>query len=115
MNVRVVRMGDLVGEESDRSVSGRSPNGATNRRERRNKQHGKNAIPPKTCARFSTKLQSAAGVSHEMNVVSKLADHVLCLEGGRIKCQGAPREILTNEMLAQTFGADMAVYAHHGH
>ena len=54
-------------------------------------------------------------VSHEMNVVSKLAHHVLCLEGGRIKCQGAPREILTNEMLAQTFGADMAVYAHHGH
>jgi zinc transport system ATP-binding protein len=54
-------------------------------------------------------------VSHEMSVVSKLAHHVLCLEGGRIKCQGAPTEILTGEMLAQTFGADMAVYAHHGH
>src|SRR5262245_28869878 len=54
-------------------------------------------------------------VSHEMNVVSKLADHVLCLESGRIKCQGAPPAILTSEMLAQTFGTDMAVYAHHGH
>ena len=104
-----------MGEGSDRGVPGRSPHGATNRRERMKKQHGKNAIPPKTCARFSTKLQSAAGVSHEMNVVSKLAHHVLCLEGGRIKCQGAPTAILTSEMLAQTFGADMAVYAHHGH
>jgi zinc transport system ATP-binding protein len=54
-------------------------------------------------------------VSHEMSVVSKLAHHVLCLEGGRIKCQGAPTDIMTAEMMAQTFGANMAVYAHHGH
>jgi zinc transport system ATP-binding protein len=54
-------------------------------------------------------------VSHEMSVVSKLAHHVLCLEGGRIKWQGAPTDIMTAEMLAQTFGANMAVYAHHGH
>jgi zinc transport system ATP-binding protein len=54
-------------------------------------------------------------VSHEMSVVSKLAHHVLCLKEGRIKCQGAPTEILTGEMLAETFGGDKAVYAHHGH
>jgi zinc transport system ATP-binding protein len=54
-------------------------------------------------------------VSHDMSVVPKLAHHVLCLKEGRIKCQGAPTEIMTAEMLAQTFGADMAVYAHHGH
>jgi zinc transport system ATP-binding protein len=54
-------------------------------------------------------------VSHEMNVVSKLAHHVLCLKDGRIKCQGAPTETLTGEMLAETFGTNMAVYAHHGH
>jgi zinc transport system ATP-binding protein len=52
-------------------------------------------------------------VSHEMNVVSKLVHHVLCLKDGRIQCQGPPAEM--KEMLAQTFGADMAVYAHHGH
>jgi zinc transport system ATP-binding protein len=54
-------------------------------------------------------------VSHEMSVVSKLAHHVLCLKEGRIKCQGAPTEIITSEMLAETFGMDKAVYAHHGH
>jgi zinc transport system ATP-binding protein len=51
-------------------------------------------------------------VSHEMNVVSKYADHVLCLKEGRIHCQGAPTEILTDEMMSQTFGTEMAVYAH---
>jgi zinc transport system ATP-binding protein len=54
-------------------------------------------------------------VSHEMSVVSKLAHHVLCLKDGRIKCQGAPLETLTSVMLAEVFGAEMAVYAHHGH
>ena len=54
-------------------------------------------------------------VSHEMNVVSKLAHHVLCLKDGRIKCQGAPTDLFSGEMLAETFGTNMAVYAHHGH
>jgi zinc transport system ATP-binding protein len=51
-------------------------------------------------------------VSHELSVVSKLAHHVLCLENGCISCQGTPRDILTGEMLAATFGTDTAVYAH---
>ena len=52
-------------------------------------------------------------VSHELSVVSKQAHHVLCLKDGCIQCEGPPREILTGEMLAQTFGADAGVYAHH--
>jgi len=51
-------------------------------------------------------------VSHELNVVSKMAHHVLCLENGCISCEGTPQDILTGEMLAATFGSDAAVYAH---
>jgi zinc transport system ATP-binding protein len=51
-------------------------------------------------------------VSHEINVVSRHADHVLCLKDGRIQCQGPPHEIVTKEMLTQTFGEDRGVYGH---
>lgn len=52
-------------------------------------------------------------VSHDLSVVSRLAHQVLCLEGGRIQCRGAPREILNGETLSRTFGADKAIYPHH--
>ncbi len=52
-------------------------------------------------------------VSHEMDVVSKHAHHVLCLKEGRIHCQGAPSEVVAGEMLAQIFGLGKTVYAHH--
>ena len=51
-------------------------------------------------------------VSHELSVVSRHAHHVLCLKDGRIQCQGTPQEIISGEVLAQTFGADKAVYTH---
>jgi zinc transport system ATP-binding protein len=54
-------------------------------------------------------------VSHELSVVSLHAHHVLCLKDGRIQCEGAPREVLSGEVLAQTFGAEMGFYAHHDH
>jgi zinc transport system ATP-binding protein len=52
-------------------------------------------------------------VSHDLSVVSRLAHHVLCLEDGRIQCQGPPREVLNGEALARTFGADKALFVHH--
>jgi zinc transport system ATP-binding protein len=52
-------------------------------------------------------------VSHEMDVVSKHAHHVLCMKDGQITCQGPPQDIVTGEMLSQTFGAEARVYAHH--
>jgi zinc transport system ATP-binding protein len=55
-------------------------------------------------------------VSHDVSMVSRRSDHVLCLVDGRVHCQGTPSEVLTEEMLAQTFGTDRAVYAHrHSH
>jgi zinc transport system ATP-binding protein len=59
-------------------------------------------------------------VSHDLSVVSRMAHHVLCLQDGVIRCQGAPEEIVSREMLASIFGADKGVFHHqhnhpHGH
>lgn len=54
-------------------------------------------------------------VSHDLSVVSHHAHHVLCLKDGRIECEGSPQEILTQEMMARTFGTDMGVFTHHHH
>lgn len=53
-------------------------------------------------------------VSHDTSMVSRRAHHVLCLRDGKIVCEGAPGERLTEEALAATFG-EKAVYAHHHH
>jgi zinc transport system ATP-binding protein len=52
-------------------------------------------------------------VSHDLSVVSKHAHHVLCLKDGVIQCEGPPKEVLSGEMLAQTFGTEKGVYRHH--
>jgi len=52
-------------------------------------------------------------VSHDLSVVSKFADHVLCLRDGIIACEGSPTEVLTPKSLADTFGTEMAVFGHH--
>jgi zinc transport system ATP-binding protein len=54
-------------------------------------------------------------VSHDLSVVTSQAHHVLCLSGGRIECEGPPREILSGEMVARIFGVEKSVYAHHQH
>lgn len=54
-------------------------------------------------------------VSHELSVVSKYAHHVVCLRDGCVQCQGPPQDIVTSEMLAQTFGGERGVYTHHHH
>jgi zinc transport system ATP-binding protein len=54
-------------------------------------------------------------VSHDLSMVSRLAHHVLCLQDGRIQCQGPPQEIVSGEVLTRTFGSDMAVYLHPHH
>jgi zinc transport system ATP-binding protein len=51
-------------------------------------------------------------VSHDTSMVSRRADHVLCLKDGRIICEGPPGERMTEEALAATFG-EKAAYVHH--
>jgi zinc transport system ATP-binding protein len=52
-------------------------------------------------------------VSHDLSVVSRMAHHVLCLEDGRIQCQGAPRDIVNEATLVRTFGSRKGIYDHH--
>jgi zinc transport system ATP-binding protein len=54
-------------------------------------------------------------VSHDLSIVTTFAQRVLCLNEGRIQCQGPPQEVLTGDMVAQIFGRDKGVYHHHQH
>jgi len=55
-------------------------------------------------------------VSHDVSMVSQFVHQVLCLKDGQIKCRGVPRDILTPEVLAETFGPGKLIYAHdHSH
>ena len=53
-------------------------------------------------------------VSHDLNIVYKFAAKVLCLSR-RILCLGAPKEVLTGEMLAQLYGGEIKFYQHGDH
>ena len=45
-----------------------------------------------------------------------MAHHVLCLKDGRIQCEGPPQEVVNDESLGRTFGAEKGLYAHdHSH
>ena len=65
-------------------------------------------------ARFSLLL-----VSHDLSVVTRHADRVICLNR-RIVCQGATTEVLTAENLATMYGSEARLFRHghadgHGH
>lgn len=51
-------------------------------------------------------------VSHDLTMVSRVAEHVLCLRDGKIQCQGHPTVVLTDESMSTTFGADMRAIGH---
>jgi zinc transport system ATP-binding protein len=54
-------------------------------------------------------------VSHDLSMVPRMAHHVLCLQDGRIQCEGPPADIVKGDVLARVFGGDMAVYVHPHH
>jgi zinc transport system ATP-binding protein len=54
-------------------------------------------------------------VSHDLSVVSKHSHHVLCLKDGTLQCEGTPGDILTGDMLRDTFGGSHGIYAHEHH
>lgn len=53
-------------------------------------------------------------VSHDLDVVVKYADQVLCLNR-ELLCRGAPGTVLQPEMLEKTYGSMAAPYHHHHH
>ena len=50
-------------------------------------------------------------ISHELNVVYRFADKVLCLTRANAYC-GAPRQVLTPELLEQIYGEPVAFHVH---
>jgi zinc transport system ATP-binding protein len=50
-------------------------------------------------------------ISHELNVVYRRAENVLCLSRGRAY-MGPPLEVLTPERLAQLYGTDVGFHSH---
>jgi zinc transport system ATP-binding protein len=62
------------------------------------------------------RLQSERGmtvllISHDLSVVHHYATRVLCL-GARRACFGAPREVLTPEVLERTYGKKLGYHVH---
>lgn len=51
-------------------------------------------------------------VSHELNIVNKYANKVICLNK-KIICTGAPEIAITPENLKRLYGADASLYHHH--
>jgi zinc transport system ATP-binding protein len=53
-------------------------------------------------------------VTHDLSVVFKFSDFVICLNKCPI-CQGAPKEILTPEVLQKLYGEEVKFYEQHKH
>jgi len=51
-------------------------------------------------------------VSHDISIVSEHAHHVLCLQNGKVVCQGPPGDVLTPAVLGSTFGQGKRLYGH---
>ncbi len=50
-------------------------------------------------------------ISHDLNVVYRFADNVLCMNR-RLICSGKPREALTDEVIKSVYGEMMGAYIH---
>jgi ABC-type cobalamin/Fe3+-siderophores transport system ATPase subunit len=54
-------------------------------------------------------------VSHDLHLVSKHVDHVLCLRDGHLHSAGEPSMIMSPEILKAVFGSDKVILTHqHG-
>jgi zinc transport system ATP-binding protein len=51
-------------------------------------------------------------VTHDLSVVSKFSDYVICLNKCPI-CQGKPKEVLSTESLSKLYGQEIKFYEHY--
>lgn len=51
-------------------------------------------------------------ISHDINIVSEIADRVICINRG-LGCQGSPSKVLNKEILEQVYGRSLGFYGHH--
>lgn len=52
-------------------------------------------------------------VTHDLNIVYKYSNNVLCLNRKKYSCLGSPKEILSPETLENLFGTEIKFYKHH--
>ncbi len=53
-------------------------------------------------------------VSHDLSVVHRITDHVLCLNRS-LMCEGSAQDILTDKTISEVFGSHSGIYHHHHH
>lgn len=51
-------------------------------------------------------------VLHDLDVAASYADQVLLLDGGRIRAQGKPTDVLTTDLLSQVYAHPIEVLHH---
>jgi iron complex transport system ATP-binding protein len=51
-------------------------------------------------------------VAHDFNLLATVAQQVAVVAAGRVVVQGTPGEVLTAEMFARVFAAEVAIGAH---
>lgn len=50
---------------------------------------------------------SAVVITHDLNLASEFADHVVLLDNGAVEAQGPPREVFTEDTLSRIFGVEV--------
>jgi iron complex transport system ATP-binding protein len=58
--------------------------------------------------RFQERLTVVTAL-HDLNLAGRFADRLVLIDEGRIKAEGAPAEVLTEEMLVRSYGAGVRV------
>jgi iron complex transport system ATP-binding protein len=49
---------------------------------------------------------------HDLNLASQYCDRIVLLNGGRIRAEGSPAQVLTAENIKQAYGANVCVFPH---
>lgn len=56
--------------------------------------------------------KSVVAVLHDLNAAAHYADRIILLTGGRIRVEGAPRDVLRPDLLSEVYGQPMIVQDH---
>jgi iron complex transport system ATP-binding protein len=62
-----------------------------------------------TLQRHARQGGAVIAVLHDIGLAARRADRIVVLKEGRIVADGAPRDILTRELLAETFGVNVQI------
>ena len=57
----------------------------------------------------ATRRTTIVMVLHELNLAARYADHLIAMQGGRIRAEGAPEAVITEEIIRDVFSLDSRV------